>query len=242
MSEIVAYLKKKGLFEKVSELSRIIGVGVDEVSEIALELGVNSLYILNSPKYRDRAVSIARDEEIPLSEASKRILNSVIATGVGLYGKIDEFFTKVSGTGVGLRIIGVEWLSDISEIGIVAQLEKKDQSAASFRIDLRRDGSIRLICSINVGSEQELGERYIDVKSALDAVIEDVNRSEEYNAIVNEVEDCGGAISIDYCEVDDVLQVYLVLEVHSAKCIPKLNDLYDLLVKAKGMVLRVGAS
>lgn len=242
MSEIVAYLKKKGLFEKVSELSRIIGVGVDEVSEIALELGVNSLYILNSPKYRDRAVSIARDEEIPLSEASKRILNSVIATGVGLYGKIDEFFTKVSGTGVGLRIIGVEWLSDISEIGIVALLEKKDQSAASFRIDLRRDGSIRLICSINVGSEQELGERYIDVKSALDAVIEDVNRSEEYNAIVNEVEDCGGAISIDYCEVDDVLQVYLVLEVHSAKCIPKLNDLYDLLVKAKGMVLRVGAS
>ncbi|MEM1533139.1 MAG: hypothetical protein QW224_06325 [Desulfurococcaceae archaeon] len=242
MSEIVTYLKNKGLFEKVSELSRIIGVGVDEVSEIALELGVNSLYVLNSPRYRDRAVSMAKDEEIPLSEAFKRILNSVIATGVGLYGKIDEFFAKIGGTGVGLRIIGVEWLSDISEIGIVALLEKKDQSTASFRIDLRRDGSIRLICSINVGSEQELGEKYIDIKSALDAVIEDVNRSEEYNAIVNEVEDCGGAISIDYCEVDDVLQIYLVLEAHSTKCAPNLNDLYDLLIKAKGMALRIGAS
>ncbi|MCS7128955.1 MAG: hypothetical protein N3E36_02145 [Sulfolobales archaeon] len=237
MSEIVAYLKKMGLFEKVSELSRIIGVGVDEVSEIALELGVNSLYILNSPKYRDRIASIAKNEEISLSEASKRILNSVITTGIGLYGKIDEFLTKVSRVGVGLRIVGVEWLSDVSEIGIVALLEKKDHPTASFRIDLRRDGSIRLVCSINAGSERELGEKYIDVKNALDAVIEDVNRSEEYNAIVNEVEDCGGAISIDYCEVDDVLQIYLVLEVHSARCVPKLNELYDLLIKAKGVAL-----
>ncbi len=242
MSEIVVYLKKKGLFEKVSELSRIIEVGVDEVSEVALELGVNSLYILNSPKYRDRVASIAKDWGVSLSEASKRILNNVIATGVGLYGKIDEFLTEVSGAGVDLRIVGVEWLSDISEIGIVALLEKKDRSTASFRIDLRRDGSIRLACSINVGSEQELGEKYVEVKSALDAVIEDVSRSEEYNAIVNEVEDCGGVISIDYCEVVDVLQIYSVLEVHSAKCAPKLSDLYDLLIKARGMALRAGAS
>ncbi len=242
MSEIIEYLKKKGLFEKVSELSRIIGVGVDEVSEVALELGVNSLYILNSLKYRDRVASMAKDEGIPLSEASKRILNNVIATGVGLYGKIDEFLNEVSGAGVGLRIVGVEWLSNVSEIGVVALLEKKDQSTASLRMDLRRDGSIRLACSINVGSEQELGDKYVDVKSALDTVIEDVVRSEEYNAIVNEVEDCGEAVSIDYCEVDDVLQIYLVLEAHSAKCIPKLSNLYDILVKARGIALRTGTS